>query len=364
MIAHVQDQKLGRDYALYQGDCCQVIHGIPNDSVDGSLYSPPFEGLYTYSDSEADMGNCASSEEFFTHYRFLIRELYRVTKPGRLSIVHCKDLPLYKGRDGAAGLRDFPGQIIRAHEEEGWTYHSRVTIWKDPVIEMQRTKNHGLLYKNLKADSCGSRQGMADYVVVFRKWSEGVEKWPDPVLHTEEEFPLPQWQRWASPVWDQVELPQEWEDYALRAPSVAGTVEEALSLMQRGRALFGQFRQFYSRFVTAFRDATREQQPVWMDIDQTNVLNYQIAKGNGDEKHICPLQLGLIHRCLRLWTKPGDLVLSPFAGIGSEGYEALKLGRRFIGIELHRNYWEWACRNLERAANESAQGSLFDLAGV
>jgi DNA modification methylase len=202
---------------------------------------------------------------------------------------------MYAGRDGAAGLKDFPGKIIAAFESEGWTYHSRVTIWKCPVIEMQRTKNHGLLYKQLRKNSAASRQGMADYVVTFRKWAEGMDE--NPVHHTHEEFPLDRWQKWASPVWD--------------------------------------------------------------DIQQTRVLRYTNAKAADDERHICPLQLDVIERCVELWSKPGDLVFSPFAGIGSEGSESVRLGRRFLGIELKRSYWEMAVKNLNDAQSQSNQLGLL-----
>jgi DNA modification methylase len=292
------DTAKGEGWELRLGDCCRRLSTMQDASAHLSIYSPPFSNLYIYSDHVADMGNSQDDEEFFEHYKFLLRELHRVTVPGRLSAVHCKDLPLYKGRDGAAGLRDFPGQIIRAHEECGWTYHSRITIWKDPVIEMQRTKNHGLLYCNLRKNSCGSRAGMADYVIVFRKWQDGIDEWPEPVTHTHESFNLDQWQRWAS--------------------------------------------------------------PVWMDIQQTNVLNYQIAREDQDEKHICPLQLDVIERLLVLYSNPGDLVVSPFSGIGSEGYMSVKKGRRFLGTELKPAYFEIARRNLERAEAEKRQVRLFD----
>jgi DNA modification methylase len=298
MMNGVIDQHVTDRCALYQGDCCQVMRDLPDESISLSVYSPPFSNLYIYSDSEADMGNAASHEEFFEHYRFMLRELYRCTYPGRLTAVHCKDLPLYKGRDGAAGLYDFPGDIRLAHEACGWTFHSRVTIWKCPVIEMQRTKNHGLLYKNLRKDSCGSRQGMADYLMVFRKWDDQ-SRWR-PVPHEKSEFPLEQWQDWAS--------------------------------------------------------------PVWMDIQQPRVLNYQIAREDGDEKHICPLQLDVIERPVTLWSNPGEVVFSPFAGIGSELYVALQLGRRVVGVELKRAYWQIAVRNLESVEFSTSQPSLF--AGV
>jgi hypothetical protein len=243
------------------------------------------------------MGNSANQEEFFEHYEFLIERLHAKTMPGRLSAVHCKDLALYHNRDGADGLWDFPGAIIKAHEKHGWVYHSRVTIWKDPVIEMQRTKNHGLLYKNLRQRGEVTRQGMADYLIVFRKW-EGVEGTmsPVPVLHSRDEFKLEQWQKWAS--------------------------------------------------------------PVWMDIDQTNVLNYRIAREDGDEKHICPLQLDVIERAIVLWSNPGEIIYDPFTGVGSTGFQALQLGRRFIGSELKRKYWETAQKYLVEASKQK-QRQLF-----
>lgn len=299
----VLNEASGHNWTLYQGDSCQITPGLPDNSIDFSVYSPPFANLYIYSDSVADMGNAADDEEFFEHYLFLIRELHRITVPGRLSAVHCKDLPLYRNRDGAAGLKDFPGMIIRAHEEAGWTYHSRVTIWKDPVIEMQRTKSHGLLYKNLRERGEVVRQGMADYLIVFRKW-EGVENTEStkPVLHTREGFPLGTWQRYAS--------------------------------------------------------------PVWFDINQTRVLNYQIARDNQDEKHICPLQLDVIERSIELWTNPGDVVFSPFAGIGSEPFCAVKMGRKGLGIELKKSYFDIAVANLQEAERQAAQVDLFSFAGV
>jgi hypothetical protein len=291
------DVAAGNGWTLYLGDSCQEIEKIEDNSLHLSVYSPPFSNLYIYSDSIADMGNSANQEEFFEHYEFLIERLHAKTMPGRLSAVHCKDLPLYHNRDGAAGLWDFPGAIIKAHEKYGWIYHSRVTIWKDPVIEMQRTKNHGLLYKNLRQRGEVTRQGMADYLIVFRKW-EGVEGTmsPVPVLHSRDEFKLEQWQKWAS--------------------------------------------------------------PVWMDIDQTNVLNYRLAREESDEKHICPLQLDVIERAIVLWSNTGELIYDPFTGVGSTGFQALQLGRRFVGGELKRKYWETAQRYLIEASNQK-QKQLF-----
>lgn len=293
---NVANQYLSPHAALYQGDSVTLTEELPTGSVGFSLFSPPFSSLYIYSDHLEDMGNCADDAEFFAQFGYLVQALHRVTVPGRLCAVHCKDLPLYAGRDGAAGLRDFPGAVIRCFEEAGWTYHSRVTIWKCPVIEMQRTKNHGLLYKQLRADSSASRQGMADYLVVFRKW-QGGPPWPAPISHTREEFPLDQWQEWAS--------------------------------------------------------------PVWMDIQQPNVLNYQIARESQDEKHICPLQLDLIERAIRLWSNPGDVVFDPFLGIGSVAVVAVQLGRQALGMELKQAYFQHAARNVQQVEGEKTQLSLF-----
>ena len=290
------DEAHGDGFALYNGDCVEILRQMPDASVGFSVYSPPFSSLYTYSDSANDMGNCASDEQFFEQYKFLLTELYRVLKPGRLAAVHCKDLVDYAGssESGMAGLRDFPGALVQAHKEAGFAWHSRVTIWKCPVTEMQRTKAHGLLYKQLRTDSTFSRQGLAEYLLVFRKWArEGdtVER----VGHTPEDFPLDQWQEWAS--------------------------------------------------------------PVWMTIDQTNVLNVQKAREERDEKHMCPLQLDVIERALVLWSNPGDVVLSPFAGIGSEGVVSLQKGRRFVGTELKPSYFRDAAANLRVATK--TQGDLF-----
>lgn len=287
----------GIDWRLYHGDCVRVIGGLEDDSIHFSVFSPPFSNLYIYSDYLEDMGNCASHEEFFAHFAFLIEQLYRVTKLGRLCAVHCNDQTRQKGIEGVCGLYDFPGDIIRAFEAKDWTFHSRITIWKDPVIEMQRTKNIGLLHKQLKKDSCASRQGRADYLLLFRKNALNETTYPDPVTHTNESFPVDQWQQWAS--------------------------------------------------------------PVWSDIRQTNVLQYRDAKDDEDERHICPLQLDVIERAIALWSNPGDVVLSPFAGIGSEGYQALTMRRQFIGAELKDSYFEVACRNLQSAIAQRDQGELF-----
>lgn len=298
----VLDQTITDRFALYHGDCAEVIRGIPNDSIHYSVFSPPFASLYTYSNSPRDMGNVRNDAEFFAHYAWLIREQFRVMRPGRLVSVHCMDMPTSKERDGYIGLRDFRGDIIRAYQAAGFIFHSTVVIWKDPVTSMQRTKALGLLHKQIKKDSAMSRQGIPDYVVTFRKPGANDEA----VSHTDETFPVSLWQRYAS--------------------------------------------------------------PVWMDIDPSDTLQYRSAREHDDERHICPLQLEVIRRCVHLWTNPGDVVLSPFAGIGSEGYIALggktRAGagldapRRFVGIELKRSYYEQAAKNL-MAAERPAQRDMF-----
>ena len=271
---------------------------LPEASVHFSVYSPPFVDLFVYSDSAADLGNCKNDGEFFEQYRHIIRQVMRVTKPGRLTAVHCTDLPTRKFRDGFIGIKAFSDQIRDAHEQEGWIYHCRVTVWRDPVVEMQRTKALGLLYKQLCKDSAMSRVGLADYVLVFRKPGDN----PEPVGKDKALFPVDLWQKWAS--------------------------------------------------------------PVWMDIDQTDVLNGRTARESDDERHVCPLQLDLIERAVRLWSNPGDVVLSPFMGIGSEGFASIKAGRKFIGCELKESYWKQAARNLAGIEKEVSGGSLLDLMGA
>jgi hypothetical protein len=200
MSANILDQEITDRYAVYNGDCCEVVATLPADSIGFSVYSPPFSSLFVYSDSERDMGNVKNDGEFFAQYGFLLKELHRVTKPGRLTAVHCSDLPRTKSTHGEIGLYDMPGDIIRAHVDSGWTYHSRICIWKDPVVEMQRTKALGLLYKQLQKDATRSRQGMPDYVLVFRKTPQG-DAMADPVGQDARYFPVSQWQQWADPVW-------------------------------------------------------------------------------------------------------------------------------------------------------------------
>lgn len=285
----------GTGWTLHLGDCVEVAREMPDDSIDYSVFSPPFASLYTYSNSDRDMGNCKTTNEFYEHFRYLVRELFRVIKPGRLLSFHCMDLQTSKFRDGVIGLHDFTGELTRMFTDEGWIYHSKVTIWKDPVTAMQRTKALGLLHKTIRKDSSMSRQGIADYLVTMRKPGDNLE----PIAHTHDSFPVHKWQRYAS--------------------------------------------------------------PVWMDINPSRTLQYKNARESDDERHIAPLQLDVIERAMELWSNPGDLVFSPFAGIGSEGYVALEMGRKFVGSELKRSYWMLAQRNLSEAREHQETG-LFHVA--
>lgn len=292
-------------YAAYNGDSCELIKNIPDDSIHYTIFSPPFASLYTYSNSDRDMGNSKGDDEFYTHFIYLAKELYRVTMPGRLLSFHCMDLPLMKERDGKIGLKDFPALIRQIFEDCGFIYHSKVTIWKNPVTEMQRTKALGLLHKQIRKDSSMSRQGIPDYIVTMRKPGEN----PERIEHTHESFPVDVWQNYAS--------------------------------------------------------------PVWMDIKQSNTLQRTSARSEKDERHICPLQLDVIQRCIELWTNENDIVLDPFAGIGSSPYVALTLNRRGIGFELKDSYFQQMKNNLENAAkkNENMGGypvgqmNIFDFLG-
>jgi hypothetical protein len=292
---------------MYHGDCCEVIKGIPDGGIDYTIFSPPFASLYTYSNSDRDMGNSRDYEQFWGHFSFLIHELARVTATGRLCSVHCMNLPTTITHHGEIGIRDFRGDIIRAFVADGFIYHSEVCIWKDPVTMMQRTKALGLLHKQLTKDSCMSRQGIPDYVCTFRKPGSNAK----PVEGTLKTF-----------------------------------VGDQSTFSNDGNMSIDIWQRYAS--------------PVWMDINQSRTLQYRSARENEDERHICPLQLDVIERCLQLWSKKDDVVLSPFAGIGSEGYVAVETGRKFVGIELKQSYYEQACRNLVAAEEHANQVSLFD----
>lgn len=280
------DTAYGEGWELHHGDCVRVAKQIADESIDFSIFSPPFADLFTYSNDLQDMGNCSDLEEFQKHFEILIAEIARIMVPGREVAVHCVDLLATKWKHGYIGFQDFSGEIIRSFWKHGFVLHSRITIWKSPVTEMQRTKAHGLLHKTLTSDSAGSRVGAPDYLLVFRKPGEN----PKPITKDKSKYPVDWWQEVAS--------------------------------------------------------------PVWMTVDQGRVLNRDGARDNADEKHICPLQLDVIERGIELWSNPGDLVYSPFTGIGSEGYGALNLGRRFIGSELKESYFNQACLNLKNAKSQ------------
>ncbi|GJH39853.1 methyltransferase [Capnocytophaga sp. HP1101] len=286
-------------FRAIHGDCVDEVAKLPTDSIDFSIFSPPFAELYVYSDDIRDMGNCQDYEEFFVHFQFLVKELARVVKSGRLVAVHCMDLPAMKGKDGYIGLKDFSGMLIQSFQKEGFIYHDRITIWKSPVVEMTRTKSIGLLHKTIKKDSSMSRTGIPDYILVFRNAGDNLV----PITHqdTDEKqenyLPVSLWQKYA--------------------------------------------------------------EPVWYDINYSDTLQYTSARDEKDEKHICPLQLETIRRCLHLWSNEGETVLSPFGGIGSEGHESLRLKRNFIGIELKPSYYNQMQRNLQRMIDDLNQTTLF-----
>lgn len=279
-------------WQMVNGDCVEVLRHVPSQSVDLSVYSPPFISLYTYTASEHDMGNCAGSAEFFEHFAYVIEGLLNVTKPGRLTCCHVAQVPAMLERDGWIGLKDFRGDTIRAFQAGGWIYHGEVCIDKDPQAQAIRTKAKGLLFVQMRKDSSWSRPALADYILIFRKPGENaVPVQPDSISNDD-------WIQWARPIW-----------YGIR---------------------------------------------------ESDTLHVAEARGDDDERHICPLQLGTIERCVRLWSNPGELVLSPFAGIGSEGYEAIRQNRRFLGVELKPGYYEVAVRNLRAAEAQRKQGILFD----
>ena len=284
------EQTVDDQWAMYRGDCVEVIKGIPDHSIGYSIFSPPFASLYTYSNSPRDMGNCRNQAEFFEHFGYLVAELARVMKPGRDVSFHCMLLPTSKARDGVIGLTDFRGDLIRAFQAGGFIYHSEVVIWKDPVTAMQRTKALGLLHKTVRTNASMSRQGIPDYLVTMRAPGDPIDK----VTHDARQYPVEKWQRVAS--------------------------------------------------------------PIWTDIDPNDTIQYRSAREHDDERHICPLQLEVIRRGVDLWTNPGDVVLSPFAGIGSEGFVSVEMGRRFIGVELKESYYRPAVLNLQ---NMAAQDDMF-----
>jgi len=290
----VLNQSIGENYALYHGDCVEVLRGIPTHSVDYSIFSPPFASLYTYSNSPRDMGNVRNDAEFFEQFDYLVKELLRVIKPGHNVSFHCMLLPTSKERDGYIGLKDFRSDLIKAFQKHGFIFHSEVVIWKDPVTAMQRTKALGLLHKTIRTNASMCRQGIPDYLVTMRTPGDVVDR----VAHGTD-LPVDEWQKLAS--------------------------------------------------------------PVWMDINPSDTLQYASARDHDDERHICPLQLEVIRRGIRLWSLPGNVVLSPFAGIGSEGFTAIQMGRKFIGAELKASYFNQAAKNLA-SAHTSTQDLFAEVA--
>ena len=295
-------------YALYNGDCVDVARMIPDNSVHFEIFSPPFANLYIYSDDLRDMGNCKNTNEFFKQFDYLIPELHRVLMNNRLCAVHCKNIVKYKGRDGVSGWSDFRGDIIRHFEKFGFQYHSEVVIWTDPVLEMQKTKTQRLLYCQLQRDASCTGIGMPEYLVIFKKWSVGETV---PIRHYKSE-----------------------EDAAQKS----GHAEQVIDL------------ETWQRYAS----------PVWFDIKRTDVLNARVARDNKDEKHICPLQLEVIRRAVKLWSNPGEIVFSPFGGIGSEPYIALEQKRRAIAAELKPSYFAQMAANCKEISGASQQLSLFE----
>ena len=321
------DQVVNDDYAIYQGDSCELIRAVPSESVHFGIHSPPFVGLYKFSNYERDISN-NDGGQFWEHYQFIISELLRVTKSGRLHSVHVMQLPRNKGRDGFIGMRDFRGEVVRAYEDAGWIFHSEVCIWKDPVIAQQRTKSLRLLHKQIQKDSAMSGQGLADYIVTFRKHGEN----PEPVDGMFEE--------WIGAAPDGK---QEWAD----ARTSAGIDVSREAYDRHRRQVEGQgkkpwpFDMWVSVLIWQ-----RYASPVWMDIDQTRTLQYRNARDEKDEQHISPLQLDVIERCIDLWSNPGDVVLTPFLGIGSETWCAVHMGRKGVGFELKPSYFSQAVKNM------------------
>jgi hypothetical protein len=304
-MTNVIDQAHGDDWSFYNAEAVDFAAGLPDNGIDLTVYSPPFSSLYIYSESAFDMGNVSNDDEFFDRYRFLIREKLRITRPGRLSVIHVKDLVYYRNSSehGDAGLRPFSDRCVQAHIDEGWTYHCRVTIFRDPVLERAKTNAHGLLWKTFQKDATFCRVGMPEYLLVFRKWAKpGEEGLVRPVENPKDLVPLDTWRDLASPVWN----------------------------YQPGQSGKGDY-----------------------DLPATDVLNVKMARDPDAEKHLCPMPLNITKRALDLWSNEGDTVFSPFGGIGSEGVASIGMGRRFIGTELHPIYWSQAVANLKAAQPEA-----------
>jgi len=309
MDVKVIDQIITDDYALYHGDSTHVLRGIPDGKIGYMIFSPPFADLYTYSNNEEDLGNSRNYDEFFEHFSYQIKEYFRVMMPGRCISVHCMDLPTHIGREGFIGLRDFPGDIIRAFENHGFIYHSRVCIWKNPLIAATRTKALGLMHKQLCKDSAICRQGIADTLITMRKPGENHE----PISH--------------------------------------GTgYKEFIGEDEPTEAGIKYSHEVWRRYAS----------PVWMDINPSDTLSFRLARDDKDEKHICPLQLQVIERGVELWSNPGDVCMSPFGGIGSEPYIFIKKNRKAVAVELKKSYYDQMVKNAAAAIRERNEQTLFD----
>ena len=300
MDINIVSQYSNENCALYCADTVEAIKMFSDDSVDMELYSPPFSSLFTFSNSDRDLSNCKSDEEFFNHFEFIVKDLYRILKPGRIMAFHCTNITTSKEHDGYIGIKDFRGDLIRLFQKNGFIYHSEVCIWKNAALAMQRTKAIGLLHKQLKKDSTVSRMALPDYIVFMRKPGDNAV----PVVHTNESYPVSKWANVASPIWDM-------------------------------------------------------ESPVWMDINQSKTLN-RAFYDEDSERHIAPTQLEALERCIELYSNEGEVIFTPFLGIGSEVYQAVKMGRKGIGIELKEVYFDQAVKNIKNLEEEMGQLSLFD----
>lgn len=302
----VADQVITDRFAIYNGDCVEVLGGMPNASIDMSIYSPPFAGLYVYSSNERDMSNCRTYEEFMTHYTFVVKELSRLTRPGRITAVHCTDVP--SGNTGRDHMRDFPGDIIRMHETLGWKYCARYAVWKDPFVVYLRTLQKSLRHRTCTEDSSKCSVAAADYLLMFRR--DGENKVP--VTHP------------------------------IGLMTYAGKKEVPTELLKYKGHVGKQTENKYSQWVWR-----QYASAFWDDVRLDRVLPFRESKDPDDEKHVHPLQLDVIERAVTLWTNPGDVVLTPFMGVGSEVYSAVQLGRKGVGVELKPSYFKQAKMNLE-----------------
>lgn len=311
-MSSVIEQESGRDWVLFNGDCVDVAASLPDNSIHYSIFSPPYLELYHYSNSDRDLSNSRNAEEFWVHFGFLIDQLFRVIKPGRVVSVDCMNVPAMKERDGYIGLKDFRGDIIRRFQASGFIFHSEHCMLKDPLIEATRTKALGLMHKQLCKDSAMCRAGLAQYLVGFRKPGEN----PEPIAH-----------------------PSGLQEFAGDDEPTEGVLEH----------------QRWRRYAS----------PVWNDIRFTRTLNARDARDEDDEKHICPMALDIIERGIHLWTNPGDVVFDPFTGIGSTGHVALQKGRKFAGSELKGSYYKQAVANLRSVepGGKGQQLSILDMAG-